>query len=120
NFCLTALGKRSNNSQELLRHAARYPSPGRKNASRRTTMRTPRLSFLISLAILFLIPSCTRAQQVLFSSFGPGQTFQNGGFGLYDVPNQPEVLPSELAASFTPTGFTLSGHYTLMQIDLGM
>lgn len=83
-------------------------------------MRTPRLSFLISLAILFLIPSCTRAQQVLFSSFGPGQTFQNGGFGLYDVPNQPEVLPSELAASFTPTGFTLSGHYTLMQIDLGM
>jgi len=83
-------------------------------------MRTPRLSFLIPLAILFLIPSCARAQQVLFSSFGPGQTFQNGGFGLYNLPNQPEVLPSELAASFTPTGFTLSGHYTLMQIDLGM
>jgi hypothetical protein len=83
-------------------------------------MRKPWRYFLSRLAILLLIPSCSLAQQVLFSSFGPGQTFKDFGFGLYIVPNQPEVLPSELAASFTPGGFTLSGHYTLMQIDLGM
>lgn len=65
--------------------------------------------WIMRLAFLFLVTQGLRADAV-FSTFGPGDSFLNGGFWMVGGP-----LPEEIAASFVP-----SQDFTLQSIDFAV
>jgi hypothetical protein len=77
----------------------------------------PGLNFrrFVFLLALFVLPSVTEAQQVLFSS----GSYQPGYNYLYFVAGGDRCC-ERVGAAFIPTGTTLTGNFTLARIDLAV
>jgi hypothetical protein len=67
---------------------------------------SPLGALLLALAALFWLPEKARADFVIYSNFGPGQTYSAGGYsvsGLGMTVLPPKGFGAAIASSFTPT-----------------
>jgi hypothetical protein len=84
-------------------------------------MPTRRFNFSSFVIVVFLLPAALTAQQVMYSSLGPGGTFaMSGPSTICSAICEPGFPAVADANAFTANGITLTGQFDLTQIDVAM
>jgi hypothetical protein len=76
---------------------------------------------MLWLAMLLLLPGFAQAQQVLFTSFGPNDSYGTGGFNLFGNQLPPVNTPFVWqAVAFTLPSGPFTGSYAFSRLDLAI